>query len=141
MLSVLHSFLWLNNILSYEYFVYPFISSVQLLSRVWLFATPWIAARQASLSITNSRSSLRPTSIESVMPSSSSSVVPFSSCPQSPPASESFPMSQLFSWGGHSTGHSSVDGYLDCFLFGLLWVMLLWTFVYVDFSSVLNGNS
>jgi len=46
------------------------ISSVQSLSRVWLFATPWIAARQASLSITNSRSSLRLTSIESVMPSS-----------------------------------------------------------------------
>ena len=45
-------------------------SSVQLLSRVQLFATPWIAARQASLSITNSRSSLRLTSIESVMPSS-----------------------------------------------------------------------
>ena len=45
-------------------------SSVQLLSRVRLFATPWIAARQASLSITNSQSSLRLTSIESVMPSS-----------------------------------------------------------------------
>jgi len=45
-------------------------SSVQSLSHVWLFATPWIAARQASLSITNSRSSLRLTSIESVMPSS-----------------------------------------------------------------------
>ena len=45
-------------------------SSVQLLSRFWLFATPWITARQASLSITNSRSSLRLTSIESVMPSS-----------------------------------------------------------------------
>ena len=45
-------------------------SSVQLLSRVRLFATPWIAARQASLSITNSWSSLRLTSIESVMPSS-----------------------------------------------------------------------
>ena len=44
-------------------------SSVQSLSRVQLFATPWIAARQASLSITNSRSSLRFTSIESVMPS------------------------------------------------------------------------
>ena len=44
--------------------------SVQLLSRVWLFATPWIAVREASLSITNSRSSLRLTSIESVMPSS-----------------------------------------------------------------------
>ena len=45
------------------------IRSDQLLSRVRLFATPWIAARQASLSITNSRSSLRLTSIESVMPS------------------------------------------------------------------------
>ena len=54
--------------------VYPILltsfSSVQLLSRVWLFATPWIATRQASLSITNSRSSLKLTSIESVMPSS-----------------------------------------------------------------------
>ena len=45
-------------------------SSVQLLSCVQLFATPWIAAHQASVSITNSRSSLRLTSIESVMPSS-----------------------------------------------------------------------
>ena len=45
-------------------------SSVQSLSSVWFFATPWIAACQASLSITNSRSSLRLTSIESVMPSS-----------------------------------------------------------------------
>ena len=46
------------------------LSSVQLLSRVRLFATPWIAAHQASLSITNSRNSLKLTSIESVMPSS-----------------------------------------------------------------------
>ena len=46
------------------------ISSVQSLSRVRLFATPWIAARQASLSITISRSSLRLASLESVMPSS-----------------------------------------------------------------------
>ena len=45
-------------------------SSVQSLSRVQLFVTPWIAARQASLSITNSRSSLKFMSIESVMPSS-----------------------------------------------------------------------
>ena len=44
-------------------------SSVQLLSRVWLFVTPWITARQGSLSITNSRSSPIPMSIESVMPS------------------------------------------------------------------------
>ena len=45
-------------------------SQVKSLSRVRLFVTPWIAARQASLSITNSQSSLRFTSIESVMPSS-----------------------------------------------------------------------
>ena len=51
------------------FFFYPF-SSVQSLSCVRLFATPWIAAHQASLSITNSQSSLRLTSIESVMPSS-----------------------------------------------------------------------
>ena len=43
--------------------------SVQLLSHVWPFATPWIAAHQASLSITNSRNSLKLMSIESVMPS------------------------------------------------------------------------
>ena len=46
------------------------ISSVQCLSRVWLFATPWIAACQASLSIINSWSSLKLMSTESVMPSS-----------------------------------------------------------------------
>ena len=45
-------------------------SSVQSLSRVWLFATPWIAAHQASLSITNSWSLPKPVSIKSVMPSS-----------------------------------------------------------------------
>ena len=45
-------------------------NSVQSLSRVRFFATPWIAARQASLSVTNSRSSLRFTFIKSVMPSS-----------------------------------------------------------------------
>ena len=46
------------------------IRSDQSLSHVWLFATPWITARQASLSITNSQSSLRLTSFELVMPSS-----------------------------------------------------------------------
>ena len=45
-------------------------SSVQSLSPVWFFATPWIAARQASLSITNSWSSLKLTSIKLVIPSS-----------------------------------------------------------------------
>ena len=45
------------------------VSSVQSLSRVRLFATPWTTARQASLSITSSRSLLKPMSLESVMPS------------------------------------------------------------------------
>ena len=45
-------------------------------------------------------------------PAISSSVVPFSSCPQSLPASESFPISQLFAWGGQSTGVSALASVL-----------------------------
>ena len=67
--------------LDYDFLIHPFflrgsnylsfsISSVQLLSHVLLFETPWIAARQASLSITNSWSLLKLMSIELVMPSS-----------------------------------------------------------------------
>ena len=66
--------LWLSLVLCLWTFHITFLivqfSSVQLLTHVRLFVTPWIAAHQASLSITNSRSSLRLTSIESVMPSS-----------------------------------------------------------------------
>ena len=84
------------------------ISSVQWLSCVRLFATPWITAHQASLSITNSRSSLKLMSIESVMPSSHLILCcPLSSCSQSLPASGSFPMSQLFAKGGQSIGVSA----------------------------------
>ncbi|XDA76100.1 hypothetical protein R6Z07M_006240 [Ovis aries] len=68
------------------------VSSVQLLSRVRLFATPGIAARQASLSITNSRSSLRLTSIESVMPSSHLTLCcPLLLLPPIPPSIRVFP--------------------------------------------------
>ena len=45
-------------------------------------------------------------------PAISSSVIPFSSCPQSLPASESFPMSQLLAWGGQSTGVSALASFL-----------------------------
>ena len=61
--------------------------SVQSLSHVGLFATPWIAVRQVSLSITNSRSSLKLMSIKLVMPSSHLILCRFSSCPQALPAS------------------------------------------------------
>ena len=81
------------------------ISSVQSLSCVQLFATPWTAACQASLSITNSWSLLKLMSIESGMhPTISSPVVPFSSCLYSFPTSGSFPMS----W--HLNGGQSVEG-------------------------------
>ena len=83
--------------------------SVQSLSHVWLFATPWTEAPQASLSITNSGSLFKLMSIESVIPSNiSSSVVPFSSHLQSFPASESFQMIQFFASGGQSIGVSAL---------------------------------
>ena len=67
-------------------------SSVQSLSHVCLFATPWIAPRQASLSITNSRSSLRLTSIESVMPSNHLILCrPLLLLPPIPPIIRAFP--------------------------------------------------
>ena len=88
-------------------------SSVQSLSLVRLFETPWIAARQASLSITNSWSSHKLMSIELVMPSSHLILCrPLFSCPQSLPASESFPMSQLFTWSGQSIGASALASFL-----------------------------
>ena len=69
---VFSAVIWSDFHLSNHFFMISvgqtWVSSVQLLSHVRLFATPWIAARQASLSITNSRSSLRLTSIESGMP-------------------------------------------------------------------------
>ena len=83
-----------------KHFILQF-SSVQSLSRARLFLTTWIAAHQASLSITNSQSSPKFMSIESVMPSSHLILCcPFSSCSYSLSASEYFPMSQLFAWGG-----------------------------------------
>ena len=61
--------------------------------------TPWV------------HSDSRPSS-QWCRPAISSSVVPFSSCPQSLPASESFPVSQLFAWGGQSTGVSTLASFL-----------------------------
>ena len=95
------------------------LSSVQSYSRVQLFATPWIAARQASLSITNCPSS------QWCHPAISSSVIPFSSCPQSLPASQSFPTSQRFAWGGQSTGVSVLASFFPKKSQG--WSPLQWT--------------
>ena len=82
-------------------------SSVQLFSHVRLFAAPWIAARQASLPITKSRSLPKLMSIELVMPSSHLILCrPLPLLPQFLPASV-FSVSQLFAWGGQSIGVSA----------------------------------
>ena len=82
-------------------------SSVQLLSHVWLFVTPWTTAHQASLSLTNFWSPSKPCPLSWwCHPAISYSVIPFS-YPQSFPASGSFQMSQLFASDGQSIGVSA----------------------------------
>ena len=84
------------------------ISSVQSLSHVWLLVTPWTAAHQVSLSITNSQSLLTLCPLSGwCHPIISPSVVPFSSSLKSFLASGSFQMSQFFTSGGQSTGVSA----------------------------------
>ena len=101
-------------------------SSVQSFRCVWLFATPWTAAHQASLSIANPFSLLKLMSIELVMLSTISySVVPFSSCLQSFPASGSFQMSQFFASGVQSVGVSASDSDLPMNIQD--WFPLGWT--------------
>ena len=101
------------------------LSSVQSLSHVWLFVTPWIAACQASLSITNSQNSLKLTSIKSVMPSSHLILCrPLFLLPPIPP-SISFPMSQLFAWGGQSNRVFTLASFLPRNTQG--WSPLEWT--------------
>ena len=100
--------------ISFFYVYKDQFSSVQSLSRAWLFAIPWITARLASLSITNSRNLPKLMSIELVMPSNHLILCrAFSSCPQSLLASGSFPMRQLFAWGGQSIGVSASTSVLS----------------------------
>ena len=104
------------------------LSSVQSLSHVRLFATPRTAAHQASLSITNSRSLFKLMSIELCHPTFSFSVLPFSSCPQSFPASGSFPVSHFFTSGGQSIGVSASA-----------WVLPMNISFMIDWSHLLTG--
>ena len=101
--SVLVNILWLRY-----WSTTPWPNSLQSLSRVQLFVTPWTAAHQASQSVINSQSLLKLMSIKSVMLSTiSSSVIPFSSYLQSFPASGSFPISPFYASGGQSIGASA----------------------------------
>ena len=107
---------------------YHFSSVAQLCPTLW---TPWITARQASLSITNSWSLRKFMSMDQwCHPTISSSVVPFSFCLQYFPASGSFPTSQFFTSGGQSIGASASASVLlmniqDWFPLGLTgWISL-----------------
>ena len=101
-------------------------SSVQSLSRVWLFVTPWITALQASLSISNSRNSLKLTSIESVMPSSHLILCrPLLLLPPIPPSIRVFSNESTLCMGGQSTGVSALASFLPKNTQG--WSPLEWT--------------
>ena len=110
------SVLWSPFILTWKpalLWLHLYKSSVQSLSHVQLFATPWTAARQASLSNTNSQSLLKLMPLSWwCHPTISSSAVSISSCLQSFPASGSFPMSQFFTLGGQRIGVSALASVL-----------------------------
>ena len=90
------------------WYIYIIECSVQSLSRVWLFATPWTAARQASLSITNSWSLLKFMSIESEMPASQLILChPLLLLPSVFPSIRVFSGESLFTSGGQNIGASA----------------------------------
>ena len=104
----MHQFLPSKNGDGYSHSVVQF-SSIQSLSHVWLFATPWTTACQASLSITNSQSPPKTTSTESVMPSNHLILChPLLLLPSVfPRIFGSFPMSQFLISGDQSIGVSA----------------------------------
>ena len=101
------------------------ISSVQSFSWVWLFVILWTAAHRSPC---QSTPRVHPNSCPLSRwchPTIPSSVIPFSSCPQSFQVSGSFPMSQLFTWGGQSTGVSALASFFPKNTQG--WSPLEWT--------------
>ena len=104
-------------------------SSVQSLSRVWLFATPWMQHAWSPCPSPPPRAHSNSCPLSQwCHPTIPSSIVPFSSCPQSFPASGSFPVSTLFGSGGRSIGVSasasvlpiSIQGWFPLGLTGLI---------------------
>ena len=111
-----------QNVLDYQYQ----LVLVQSLSHIWLFVTPCTAARQASVSITNSQSLLKLMSIELVMPFNHIILChPLLLLPQSFPASESFLMSQFFTSQSQSIGVSASTSVLPMNIQD--WFPLGWT--------------
>ena len=112
-LSVCFLIFWLHSqFLAVVWIGDSFLSSVHF-SRIWLFATHEL--QHARPPCPSPTPGVHPDSCPLSRwchPAISSSVVPFSSCPQSLPASKSFPMSHLFTWGGQSIGVSALASVL-----------------------------
>ena len=90
---------------SQSIFLRPQFNLVQLLSHVWLFATPWTAHTRPPCPSPTPRAHPNSCPLSQwCHPTISSAVIPFSTCPQSFPASGAFQMSQLFASGGQSIG-------------------------------------
>ena len=116
--SLLFSIIFSSNLIQF--------SSVQSLSRVRLFATPWTTAHQASLSITNSWSLPRPMSIELVMPSNHLILChPLLLLPSIFPSIRVFSTESVFAWGGQSIGVSASTSVLP--MNTQDWSLLGWT--------------
>ena len=116
-ISLFHLHCLLPEIPINQIFKSPFslFNSVQSLGRVRLFVTPWIAAHHTRPPCPSPTPRVHSNSCPSSWwchPAISSSVIPFSSCPQFLPASGYFPVSQLFAWGGQSTGVSALGSVL-----------------------------
>ena len=106
---------------------YTLSQSVQSLSRVWLFVTPWLQHTRLPCPSPSPRVCSNSCSLSQWCPPTiSRSVIPFSSCPQSFPASGSFLMGQFFASGGQSIGASAsvlqmnIQGWFSLRLTGLL---------------------
>ena len=109
-------------------------SSLQSLSRVWLFVTPWTAAHQASLSITNFHSLLKFMSIKSVMPSNTLILCcPLLLLPSSFPTWGSFPRSQFFTSDDQSIGASASASVLP-----IKWTCIHWNTMKLTFNRGIN---
>ena len=121
-----YTYVYIHIYMHTQTHIYIHTHTVQSLSHVRLFLTQWIAARQASLSITNSWSLLKLMSIKHwYHPAMSSSVVPFSSCPQSLPASGMLPVRWAKYWNftfniSPSNEHSGLISFRMDWLVGFL---------------------
>ena len=135
---ILYHFIYIVKIFPRHISISPLssivLSSAQLLSRIWLFGTPWTCQSSMDdlLSITNFQSLLKLMSIELVMPSNHLLCCPLSSHLQSFPASGSFQMSQFFASGVQSIGVSASASVLPMNIQD--WFPLGWT-GWISFQS------